>query len=118
MLVLAATRGDGTTGEDVTPNVRTIADIHTNLRSSRAKSRGAGTDSEKRPSTTFGTNGDVQDVFEVQGEVYMSKADFAALNVRSAERRVGKECVSTWRSRWSADHYKKKKHNNIRKIVK
>src|SRR3546814_246252 len=45
MLVLAATRGDGTTGEDVTPNVRTIADIPTNLRSSRAKSRGAGTDS-------------------------------------------------------------------------
>src|SRR3546814_1429487 len=82
MLVLAATRGDGTTGEDVTPNVRTIADIPTNLRSSRAKSRGAGTDSEKRPSTTFGTNGDVPDVFEVRGEVYMSKADFAALNVR------------------------------------
>src|SRR3546814_11306109 len=29
--------------------------------------------------------------------------------VRSAERRVGKECVSTCRSRWSADHYKKNK---------
>src|SRR3546814_16766276 len=27
---------------------------------------------------------------------------------RSEERRVGKECVSTWRSRWSPYHYKKK----------
>src|SRR3546814_20134692 len=31
--------------------------------------------------------------------------------VRSEERRVGKECVSTCRSRWSAYHYKKKHHN-------
>src|SRR3546814_11399933 len=28
--------------------------------------------------------------------------------VRSEERRVGNECVSTCRSRWSTDHYKKK----------
>src|SRR3546814_20401300 len=28
---------------------------------------------------------------------------------RSEESRVGKECVSTWRSRWSMDHEKKKK---------
>src|SRR3546814_13979713 len=35
---------------------------------------------------------------------------------RSEERRVGKECVSTCRSRWSADHYKKNRkliHSNI-----
>ena len=83
-LVLAATRGDGTTGEDVTPNARTIADIPQTLRSSRAKSRGAGTDAEGRPSTSLGTNGDWDgpDIFEVRGEVYMSKADFAALNAR------------------------------------
>jgi DNA ligase (NAD+) len=56
-LVLAATRGDGTTGEVVTDNVRTIADIPQRL--------------EGAP-----------DVFEVRGEVYMSKADFAALNAR------------------------------------
>src|SRR3546814_15071348 len=31
---------------------------------------------------------------------------------RSEERRVGKECVSTCRSRWSPYHYKKKKRNN------
>src|SRR3546814_16682692 len=33
---------------------------------------------------------------------------------RSAERRVGKECVSTCRSRWTPYHYKKQqRHNNI-----
>src|SRR3546814_18099807 len=33
---------------------------------------------------------------------------FYVENGRSEERRVGKECVSTCRSRWSRDHYKKK----------
>ena len=56
-LVLAATRGDGAVGEDVTPNVRTIADI---------------------PQRISGA----PDVLEVRGEVYMSKADFEALNER------------------------------------
>src|SRR3546814_20402425 len=32
---------------------------------------------------------------------------------RSEERRVGKECVSTWRSRWTPDHSKKNKLNLI-----
>ncbi|HEV2747170.1 MAG TPA: NAD-dependent DNA ligase LigA [Allosphingosinicella sp.] len=57
-LVLAATRGDGSTGEDVTANVATIADIPQRL------------------------PGTVPDVFEIRGEVYMSKADFTALNAR------------------------------------
>jgi DNA ligase (NAD+) len=57
-LVLAATRGDGATGEVVTDNVRTIADIPQRL------------------------HGEAPAVFEVRGEVYMSKADFAALNAR------------------------------------
>src|SRR3546814_20202767 len=33
-------------------------------------------------------------------------------DARSEERRVGKECVSTCRSRWSPYHYKKKTSNN------
>ena len=56
-LVLAATRGDGTVGEDVTANARTIRDIPQSLSAA--------------PS-----------VLEVRGEVYMSKADFASLNER------------------------------------
>jgi len=61
-LVLAATRGDGAVGEDVTANVRTITDVPTELRSSGASGLPA--------------------ILEVRGEVYMSKADFAALNQR------------------------------------
>src|SRR3546814_11111890 len=36
---------------------------------------------------------------------------------RSEERRVGKECVSTWRSRWSPYHEKKKKNENKRSEI-
>ncbi|WP_394727973.1 NAD-dependent DNA ligase LigA [Altererythrobacter sp. GH1-8] len=60
-LVRAATRGDGQVGEDVTANVAHIADIPQELPDG------------------------VPDVFEVRGEVYMSKADFAALNAAQHE---------------------------------
>src|SRR3546814_17790823 len=39
-------------------------------------------------------------------------------NKRSEERRVGKECVSTCRSRWSPYHYKKKKIQKKNKTSK
>jgi len=58
-LIRAATRGDGETGEDVTANARTIDDI---------------------PERLTGAPGRL----EVRGEVYMSHADFAALNARQA----------------------------------
>src|SRR3546814_12534745 len=47
-------------------------------------------------------------------DVHRLAGDAAALFLildRSEERRVGKECVSTCRSRWSPSHYKKKKNN-------
>lgn len=60
-LKVAATRGDGQVGEDVTPNVASIADIPQEL------------------------PGGVPEVFEVRGEVYMAKADFLALNKAQEE---------------------------------
>lgn len=60
-LVQAATRGDGEVGENVTANARTIADIPQTL--------------DNAP-----------DVLEVRGEVYMSHANFTALNIRQLER--------------------------------
>ncbi|MEQ9143756.1 MAG: NAD-dependent DNA ligase LigA [Parvibaculaceae bacterium] len=59
VLVEAATRGDGRVGEDVTANVRTIKDV---------------------PLTLKGSS--LPEVMEIRGEVYMSHADFAALNER------------------------------------
>jgi DNA ligase (NAD+) len=59
-LVRAATRGDGRTGEDVTLNARTIADVPERL----------------HPSDDF----PVPAVLEVRGEVFFALADFEALN--------------------------------------
>ncbi|WP_339767960.1 NAD-dependent DNA ligase LigA [uncultured Pseudosulfitobacter sp.] len=60
-LVSAATRGDGQVGENVTANALTIDDIPQSIKNA--------------PS-----------ILEVRGEVYMSHADFAALNARQTER--------------------------------
>jgi DNA ligase (NAD+) len=80
VLVQAATRGDGMVGEDVTANVRTIVDIPGQLRSPRAQSRGP--EDERGVSTPLDANGngEIPAVFEIRGEIYMSKADFASLN--------------------------------------
>ena len=58
-LVTAATRGDGEVGENVTANALTVEDI---------------------PETLSGR--DIPEVLEVRGEVYLSHADFAAINAR------------------------------------
>ena len=62
ILVQAATRGDGTTGENVTENIKTVRNVPLKLRG------------EKQP-----------EQLEVRGEVLMLKADFAALNARQLE---------------------------------
>src|SRR3546814_18344903 len=48
----------------------------------------------------------------VDGHDPTGRVGLAELADRSEERRVGKECVSTCRSRWSPYHYKKKKIND------
>jgi DNA ligase (NAD+) len=91
VLVLAATRGDGTTGEDVTPNARTIEDIPQRLRPSPSgEGTGVGLVARPEPDSPHPNpspegEGLIPDLFEIRGEVYMSKADFAALNARQAE---------------------------------
>ena len=62
VLVQAATRGDGETGEDVTQNIRTIGQIPLKL------------------------PGEAPEVLEVRGEVYMRRDDFEALNERQREK--------------------------------
>lgn len=59
----AATRGDGTTGEDITANLATLTDL---------------------PQRLTG-DGPVPEVLEVRGEVFMTKADFRALNQRQID---------------------------------
>ncbi len=61
VLVQAATRGDGQEGEDVTANIRTIAEIPHRLR------------------------GEAPGVLDIRGEVYMTKEGFAGVNARQAE---------------------------------
>ncbi|QZA80040.1 NAD-dependent DNA ligase LigA [Deefgea piscis] len=69
VLVQAATRGDGATGEDVTQNIRTIKQIPLRLRASQGV--------EAAPHWPK--------VLEVRGEVYMRRDDFEKLNARQRE---------------------------------
>jgi DNA ligase (NAD+) len=66
-MVRAATRGDGTTGEDVTANVRTMAGVPQQL-------------------TGSVENGDVPELLEVRGEIYFPVAAFADVNAGMVEQ--------------------------------
>ena len=79
-LVQALTRGDGQVGEDVTANVRTISDIPQTLFPREAG--GPGWTPAFAGEQTFEDAGRIPAIFEVRGEVYMAKDDFAALNAR------------------------------------
>ncbi len=71
VLVRGVTRGDGTTGEDVTPNVRTIRSIPLRVDAAALKKAG------------------LSAAFEVRGEVMMTRKVFEALN-RAQEKQGGK----------------------------
>ena len=64
VFVMAATRGDGREGENITENLRTLDDLPKRI----------------VPKDLLG--GEVPEVLEVRGEVYMAKSDFLALNQR------------------------------------
>jgi DNA ligase (NAD+) len=76
VLVQAATRGDGETGEDVTGNIRTIGQVPLRLRF------------PVRPEVSKGQAelAEAPAVLEVRGEVYMRRDDFEALNERQRAR--------------------------------
>ena len=63
-LVRAATRGDGTVGEDITPNARTVRTI---------------------PLELPGSSGNIPARIEIRGEVVIARADFASLNEQRDE---------------------------------
>jgi len=80
-LVLAATRGDGQVGEDVTANVRMIADVPERLFPGAKSKWGRGpVSSHTGPRPSPGHV--VPETFEIRGEIYMAKADFDGLNQR------------------------------------
>jgi DNA ligase (NAD+) len=61
-LIVAATRGDGSEGEDVTANIKTLKEVPHRLKGKK-----------------------LPDIVEVRGEVYMTKSDFLKLNERQKE---------------------------------
>jgi DNA ligase (NAD+) len=64
-----ATRGDGVVGENVTANMRTIRDLPRNLKS---------------------TNGNIPEVLEVRGEVYMRRSEFDLMNEAREEAKLAR----------------------------
>ena len=76
-LKLAATRGDGTHGDDITANVRTIASVPLCLSCDSAK---------PQHSLLFDAAAAVPEVLEVRGEVFMANSTFAELNQQRLDR--------------------------------
>ena len=88
VLVQAATRGDGETGEDVTQNIRTIRQIPLRLQGAEPQEQ----EKDERPLPHAGEGGgegrgaSIPPVLEVRGEVYMRRDDFEALNEHMRQR--------------------------------
>ena len=80
-LVRAATRGDGRTGEDVTPNVRGIAGVPERLAADSGVAGDAGAAGGADSGAAGGTGAlEIPELLEVRGEIYFPLAAFAELN--------------------------------------
>jgi DNA ligase (NAD+) len=102
VLKQAATRGDGSVGEDVTDNVAYVADIPQTLKPSPLEGRGGSSgaaegegvvvssavlsDSPLSPTLSPKGEREFPQIFEIRGEVYMAKSDFAALNAEQVAK--------------------------------
>ncbi|MEP2774722.1 MAG: NAD-dependent DNA ligase LigA [Luteolibacter sp.] len=78
-LKYAATRGDGTTGDDVTQNVRTIRNIPLNLKEGRNPS------AQNQQSKIPNNQSSIPATLEVRGEIFMPNSAFATLNEQREE---------------------------------
>src|SRR3546814_18015230 len=81
---------------DADPNLRAI------VLCSQGKTFCAGADFSKRDLNATATAGTGKHLYKEATRLFRSKKPVIA--ARSEERRVGQECVSTWRSRWSPYH--------------
>jgi DNA ligase (NAD+) len=88
LFTCGATRGDGTTGDDITPNLKTIRSIPARLHASREPESG----SRKTPKTAS----EVPPLLEVRGEVYLTKTGFEKLN--SERNAAGEEAFANPRN--------------------
>jgi DNA ligase (NAD+) len=117
VLATAATRGDGTSGDDVTHNARTIRNIPLRLRESAGDGKGAAADKSHRsrmpasgsslfdradgPAEPAGrgqqpAGAASMEVVEVRGEVFISRAQFARIN--QAQEEAGEEAYANPRN--------------------
>jgi DNA ligase (NAD+) len=77
VFVQGATRGDGTRGDDITANLKTIRNLPLRLQAPPSPDR--------EPDLFGGTTGGVPEVLEVRGEVYLPNAGFKKLNAERVE---------------------------------
>jgi len=79
VLVRALTRGNGVMGEDITENIKTISDVPQILGSHVPPPLGGG-------SARSAVGGAIPHILEIRGEVYLSRADFLALNEEAEKK--------------------------------
>ncbi len=97
-LTIGATRGDGTTGDDVTANLKTIRSIplKINLNRRGAEAQRKENDFFESGSASPRLGGSIPSVLEVRGEVYLTKTGFEKLNAE--QKAAGEETYANARN--------------------